>query len=41
MAVPRPPDLVLVDGDPLADITVTSRILGVWANGVRQAHATV
>ncbi|MFB7031946.1 MULTISPECIES: amidohydrolase family protein [unclassified Streptomyces] len=34
-------DLVLVDGDPLTDITVTSRILGVWANGVRQAHASV
>ncbi|MFE5393060.1 amidohydrolase family protein [Streptomyces sp. NPDC056568] len=33
-------DLVLVDGDPLADITATSRILGVWANGVRQAHAS-
>ncbi|MFD0059242.1 amidohydrolase family protein [Streptomyces sp. NPDC127168] len=34
-------DLVLVDGDPLADITATSRILGVWANGIRQAHAAV
>lgn len=27
-------DLVLVDGDPIADITATRRIRGVWCHGV-------
>jgi len=28
-------DLVLIDGDPLADISATERILGVWQDGRR------
>ncbi len=27
-------DLLLVDGDPLADIAATERIAGVWKRGV-------
>ena len=29
-------DLVLVDGDPTADITATTRIVAVWRGGIRQ-----
>lgn len=28
-------DLLLVDGDPTADITTTARIHGIWRNGTR------
>jgi imidazolonepropionase-like amidohydrolase len=31
-------DLLLVDGDPTADITVTTNIVDVWRRGVRQAR---
>ncbi|TDD54116.1 hypothetical protein E1286_06350 [Nonomuraea terrae] len=33
-------DLVLVDGDPLQDITATRSIVDVWRHGVRQTRPT-
>ena len=32
-------DLVLVDGDPTADVTATRKIVGVWKLGVERSRA--
>jgi len=41
IAVGKRADLLLIDGDPLADISATEQIAGVWQDGRRAERAVI